>query len=203
MNRILLVLALLLCGGAQAAPPDVARPEAFAFGGTVAEIQARLAPLVRFQGPHLGEVEIPRVVTPVGPVAVREAGRDVRDPVEVDVVQHDQPVVAGGDHVEHPTGQEVQRDAADLDRGARRLGGRLEHDGTSGDHRATDLGERDRERRGRRGDDGRDLRVGAPGAAAQRRHRLVDVRGPQRDGHAGLGGEEARSVERRAHVGRA
>ena len=45
MNRILLVLALLLCGGAQAAPPDVARPEAFAFGGTVAEIQARLAPL--------------------------------------------------------------------------------------------------------------------------------------------------------------
>ena len=45
MYRPLLVLLALACTGARAAPLDVARPQVFAFGSTVAAMQARLAPL--------------------------------------------------------------------------------------------------------------------------------------------------------------
>ena len=45
MYRLLLVSAALVCGIAQASTPEVARPEVFSFGSTVASMQARLAPL--------------------------------------------------------------------------------------------------------------------------------------------------------------
>ena len=56
-------------------------------------------PLGHVQAAQLGHREIPDVVTAVAACAPREGACHVRDAVEVDVVQDDEFVVTGGDHV--------------------------------------------------------------------------------------------------------
>ncbi len=45
------------------------------------------------------EIEVPDVETAVRPLPSREAARDIGDPIEVNIMQHDERIIAARDHV--------------------------------------------------------------------------------------------------------